>query len=54
MSESSLKAYTAILGVKGWPCTYFCNKSVFRRQDFPASAMGNTASNRVGPPAHAM
>lgn len=29
MRESSLKASTAIVGVKGWPCTYFCNKSVF-------------------------
>lgn len=29
MRESSLKASAAIVGVKGWPCTYFCNKSVF-------------------------
>lgn len=52
MPESSLKASIAILGVKGWPCTYFCTKSVFA-EDFPANVMGNKASNRMGPHAHA-
>lgn len=29
MHEPSLKASTVMIGVKGWPCTYFCNKGVF-------------------------
>jgi len=54
MHEPSLKASTVMIGVKGWPCTYFCNKSVFSEDRiFQLIPWATEPSNRVGPPAHA-